>query len=315
MVDSGRTGHSIMLEEDGAYGALPAAMALVQYLSCLDRRDGDSCGVCSNCRRISNFSHPDVHYVFPVNVTSKSGSERKPVSDTFFSFWKELVLKNPYFTEEELNEALGIEDKMGTINVQEAKEIFNTMNMRSFEGGNKYMIIYLPERMNVEAANKLLKLVEEPFPGTYFIFITHAPEKVIDTIRSRCLRIRLEPVQLENGADTEEYRTTFTSILRASLQGDLVSVLKTAEILAATGREKQKRFCLFAEEYIRAIMLGKPETSEFSGIPADFYERAYKVIDTARLSIEGNVNAKIVFCNMCNLLFVRLSPQYSRQRP
>jgi len=169
--------------------------------------------------------------------------------------------------------------------------------------------------MNSEAANKLLKLVEEPFPGTYFIFITHAPEKVIDTVRSRCLRIRLEPIQLENNADTEEYRTAFTSILRASIQGDLVSVLKTAETLAATGREKQKRFCLFAEEYLRTLMRGKQETSEFSRIPADFFERAYTVIDTTRLSIESNVNAKIAFCNMCNLLFVRLSPQYSRQRP
>lgn len=300
MVDSGRTGHAIMLEEKSGYGALPLAIALVQYLSCHDRHDGDSCGECSCCRRIAHLAHPDVHYVFPVNVTAKSGSERKPVSATFFPVWKGLVEKNPYFTEEELNEAMGIEDKVGVINVQEAKEILNTMNMRSFEGGNRYMIVFLPERMNTEAANKLLKMIEEPFPGSYFIFITQAPEKVIDTIRSRCLRIALQPVPIDSQPDSAEYLGWFQSILDGSQSGDLTGVLKTAETIAAAGREKQKRFCIFSEEYLRKMM------HESRQYPYDFYETAYGILDSARSSVESNVNPKIVFCNMVNLLFVNI---------
>jgi len=300
MVDAGRTGHAIMLEEKGGYGALPVAIALVQYLSCQNKQDGDSCGECSSCKRISHLSHPDVHYVFPVNVTAKSGSEKKPVSATFSQIWRELVINTPYFTEQDLNEALGIEDKTGVINVQEAKEILNTMNLRSFEGGNRYMIVFLPERMNTEAANKLLKMVEEPFPGSYFIFITQAPEKVIDTIRSRCLRIALQPVPIDKLPDSAEYLHLLTSILNASETNDLMTVLKTAEIIAASGREKQKRFCLFAEEYLRK------EIRERMQYPRDFYESAYSIIDSARLSVESNVNPKIVFCNMANLLFVNI---------
>jgi len=300
MVNSGRAGHAIMLEEKGGYGALPMAIALIQYLSCQNKHDGDSCGECSSCRRIAHLAHPDVHYVFPVNVTSKSGSERKPVSATFFPVWKELVESNPYFTEEELNEAMGIEDKVGVINVQEAKEILNTMNMRSFEGGNRYMIIFLPERMNTEAANKLLKMIEEPFPGSYFILITQAPEKVIDTIRSRCLRISLQPVPIEGQPDSAEYLDWIKSILQGSEHNDLTGILKISETIAAAGREKQKRFCLFSEEYLRKLM------HEGRYYPNDFYESAYNIIDSARSAIESNVNPKIVFCNMVNLLFVNI---------
>jgi len=317
MVDRNRTGHAIMLEEKSGYGALPMAMALIQYLNCQNRHDGDSCGECSSCRRISHLQHPDVHFAFPVNVTAKSGSEKKPVSDTFISVWKELMLKNPYFTEEELNTALGIEDKAGIINVNEAKEILNQMNLRSFEGGNKYMIIWLPERMNTEASNKLLKIVEEPFPGSYFIFITQAPEKVIDTIRSRCLRLQLQPIPLELQPDTEEYLELFRSILDAGLSRDLINGLKTAETLAALGREHQKRFCLFSESFLREIMISgmklgeKSETGRqaalYSGrLPESFYEKGFTLLENARTSIESNVNAKMVFTNLANLFWLNL---------
>jgi len=310
MVDSNRAGHAVMLEEKGGYGALPIAMALVQYLSCHNRHDGDSCGECDSCRRINRMVHPDVHYVFPVNVTARTSTERKPVSAAFHSIWRDLVSADPYFTEEGLNEALGLEEKVGVINVQEAKEILNTMNMRSFEGGNKYMIIYLPERMNTEAANKLLKIVEEPFPGSYFIFITQSPEKVIETIRSRCLRIALQPLPLENQPDTDEYLNYFNSLMDSALRNDLMTVLKTSETIAGIGREKQKRFCIFAEEYLRKKMR---ENMQF---PREFYMGVYKIIDGARLSVESNVNPKIAFCNMGNLLFVTTSRlQCSRQTP
>ena len=317
MVNSDRVGHAIMLEEQGGYGALPLAMALIQYLSCKHRHDGDSCGECESCRRIDRMVHPDVHYVFPVNTTQKSGGEKKPVSSTFFQEWKQLVKENPCFTEAELYQALGLEDKAGTISVQEAKEILGIMNMHSFEGGNRYMVIYLPERMTAEAANKLLKIVEEPFPGSYFIFITQSPQQVIDTIRSRCLRIALQPVPVETGKESGEFMEFFTSLMDASLQKDLLSLLKTCETIAAIGRERQKRFCLFAEECLRAIMMTRlgiikgessaPSLTKYSKVfPETFYETAYQIIDSAKKSIESNVNPKITFCNMGNLLFVNI---------
>ncbi|MBQ0006659.1 MAG: hypothetical protein KBS57_04570 [Alistipes sp.] len=317
MVDAERAGHAIMLEEKGGYGAVPLAVALIQYLSCRNRRDGDSCGECESCRRIDRMVHPDVHYVFPVNTTQKSGGEKKPVSSTFYQEWKKLVKDNPYFTEAELYDALGIEDKVGTISVQEAKEILNTMNLHSFEGGNRYMVIYLPERMTAETANKLLKIIEEPFPGSYFIFITQSPEKVIDTIRSRCLRIALQPVPMDSRKDSQEFMEFFTSLMDAALQNDLQTILKTCETIASIGRERQKRFCLFAEECLRTIMMTRlgivngespaPISAKYAKIfPEPFFETAYHVFDNAKQSIEGNVNPKITFCNMGNLLFVNI---------
>lgn len=321
MVDEGRVGHSIMLLEKGGYGALPLALATIQYLSCTNKSGGDSCGLCHSCRIIGRLIHPDLHFVFPVNVTAKSGSEKKPVSATFMPIWRELVLENPYFTEDALNSALGIEDKVGTISVSEAKEILSKMNMRSYEGGNKYMVIWLPERMTTEAANKLLKIVEEPFPGTYFFFISQSPEKVMETIRSRCLKMQLHPLPVKDSENNSVYLPLITAILNGCLSKDLVTVLNTNDTIVALGREKQKGFCVYCESFIRKLMMiskGLDSLSPLSPeekavaypiarkIPDAFFEKAYDYLESARLSIESNVNAKMVFCNLGNLFFVSL---------
>lgn len=333
MVDNTRVSHAMMLEEDGITGALALALGLVQYMSCTSRVDEngvkDSCGDCPTCRKIEKLIHPDLHFVFPVNVTAKSGSERKPTSDHFIGIWRKLVIDNPYFTESSLNRALGIEDKVGIINVVEAKDILAKMNMSSYEGGNKYVIIWLPERMNIEAANRLLKIVEEPFPNTYFIFISQSPERVINTIRSRCLRIPVLPIDtsLIQSSETVEspYLSLIISLLENILTRNLVAIIKDAETMAELGREKQKEFCIFSEAFIRKIMMvkqgvpqivyngdiskypeGKAVLDLASKLPEEFFEKAFRHLESARLSIESNVNAKMVFCNLGNLFFMSL---------
>lgn len=333
MVDNTRVSHAMMLEEDGAGGALALALSLVQYMSCHDRIDNDgvrdSCGVCQTCKKIEKLIHPDLHFVFPVNVTAKSGGERKPISDHFVGIWRELAIRNPYFTESALNKAIGIEDKVGIISVVEAKDMLAKMNMSSYEGGNKYLIIWLPERMSVEAANRLLKIVEEPFPKTYFIFITQSPERVINTIRSRCLRLSLLPIDsslIHNSEELESpYLKEIVSLLDNVLAKNLVAVMKNWEILADLGREKQKEFCIYSEAFIRKIMLVKQgvpqivyngDISKYSDgeqvqnfakqLPDAFFEKAFKHLENARLSIESNVNAKMVFCNLGNLFYTSL---------
>jgi len=198
IVDEGHLGHALMLIEKSSYGALPLALALIQYMSCSNKHDGDSCGECSSCHRMSHLVHPDVHFVFPVNNSDKSdlGGKAKSVSDNFLPIWRKLLIENPYFTDEALADAIGIENKIGVINVGEAKEIVSMMSLKSYEGGNKYMIILQPELMTIDAANRLLKIVEEPYPGTYFIFITHSEINVLKTILSRCLMIRLQPLTI-----------------------------------------------------------------------------------------------------------------------
>lgn len=355
MVDGGRTGHSLMFVEKDGYGALALAMALVQYMMCRDRRTGeDSCGVCPTCRKISEMMHPDLHFAFPVNVTAKSGSSRKPLSSSFLQEWRALYKENPYFTEADLYRRLGIGDKVGVISVAEAKEILDSLSLKSYEGYSKFMLVWLPERMNAEAANRLLKIVEEPSQDTYFIFVTHAPERIISTIRSRSQMIRLHPVPVEEmapalarktGMDQErartfsrisggspglalsmsgdssamaEYLPVVTDMLENVVGADLQSLLEGNDRILSLGREKQKEFCAYAEDFLRKTMMHSRglasiadvlpaengAVARFSAVlPGPFYERAFKALEDARSAVESNVNAKMVFCNLANILY------------
>ena len=355
MVDSGRTGHSIMLVERDGYGALPLALALIQYMICGNRLPGgDSCGVCPACRKIAEMVHPDLHFAFPVNVSSKSGSSKKPLSSSFLQEWRQLYRDNPYFTEADLYARLGIDGKAGAISVAEAREILDSLSLKSYEGKGKYMIIWLPERMNAEAANRLLKIVEEPMPDTYFFFITHTPDRIISTIRSRSQLVRLYPAQTEElvpvlqartGLSAEEaavyartaggslgqaldmagegsaaaaWLQTAENMLDAVVSGDLVRLLEGNEAVLAQGRERQKEFCLYMEALLRRMMLRRrgldrisdalPQEAgtveRFSSVfPDGFYEKAFKALEEARTMIEANVNAKMVFCHLANVLF------------
>ena len=171
MADSGRVAHAMLLYENEGSGALPIALSYLQYLNCASPVDGDSCGECPSCRQMSKLIHPDVHYVFPVNKGPKS-SDDKPVSDSYLKYWRELACADPYFKEADLQKAIGIESKTGLIAVAEAKSLISKLSLASVADGYKGVVFYLPEKMNQETANRLLKLVEEPPEKTVFMFIS-----------------------------------------------------------------------------------------------------------------------------------------------
>ena len=158
MADSGRVAHAMLMYENEGCGALALALAYVQYLNCSNPHDGDSCGECPSCRQMSKLIHPDVHYVFPVNKGPKT-SDDKPTSESYIQYWRELAIANPYFVEADLQKAIGIESKNGLIAVAEAKSIISKLSLTAVADGYKAVIFYLPEKMNQETANRLLKMV------------------------------------------------------------------------------------------------------------------------------------------------------------
>lgn len=328
MVDSDRLPHALLFSEDGAWGALPLAVALAQYVNCGRHKDGDSCGECPSCHKFGSLQHPDLHFAFPVASAKKlSEAEKKaPVSDYFLQEWRDLLLSNPYFGENDFYDAMGIEGKSGIIGVHEARRIFEKLSLRPFEGDYKTMIIYLPERMNQEASNKLLKLIEEPPFGTLFILVSHAPEKIISTIRSRCQPIRLSPLTKDErmaagigSGFNSEYNEIIIRLLDMSLKKSLIDTFPVWEALAEMGREKQREWCVYAENYIRKIYMVASSVASLSESDADeekdiaryasqlkgtFYERAFDSLEKALVSIDSNVNSKLTFCNMCNIIFL-----------
>lgn len=308
MIDSGRIPHAILLHEEDGGGAFALAMSFLQYLYCQDRNGGDSCGVCPSCNKISKLIHPDIHFVFPVT----SGN----TSRNFLEEWRELVQQKESFTEEDLYCALGIEGKSTMIAVPQAKEIMDILSLSALEGGYRSVVVYLPEKMNKEAANRLLKLVEEPPQKTQFIFITHAPEKVLLTISSRCERLRVKPVSRGPVQRNETYASLLEELMDAAVNKDLPSVLETADGIAALpSRDSAKAFCSFAAGEFRKLFLLQQGLDNLAGDVPDcirnwaglcrktFAREALAALSRACQRIERNVNLKILFAELACKLY------------
>lgn len=333
MADNGRVAHAMLLYENEGCGAIALALAYVQYLNCSNPVEGDSCGECPSCRQMAKLVHPDVHFVFPVNKGPKT-SDDKPTSESYLKYWRELVIADPYFSEADLQKAIGIESKNGLIAVAEAKSIISKLSLSSVSGGYKAVIFYLPEKMNQETANRLLKMVEEPPAQTIFLFITHAPEKVLQTIFSRCQSIRVLPLTKEEQVAVDSLRPKeedddesvfldlFSDLLRSVVSRDLSAAIECGEAIAALdSREKQKAFCSYAATCIRKIFMLQQklpqiafvsdEESEFylemaSKCPKGFCVRTVANIEKVVAMIDRNVNSKILFCDLVNRMFMNI---------
>ena len=304
MVDSGRIPHAILLSEPDGGPAFGLALAFLQYLYCQSRSGGDSCGACPACNRVSKLIHPDVHLMFPTTAGQSCVSLMPQL--------RELLQSGPFFTESALGAALGVEGKSSLIPVAESKEILSKLSLSALEGGWRSVIIYLPEKMNQEAANRLLKAIEEPEERTEFLLITHAPEKVLQTVRSRCLHIQLGAEAKAPDFDSPEL---LDELMDALLRRDLCAALEAGEHIAALpSRESAKAFCKYAADAMRNLFLAQqglrlhPTDSGnaeawASGLRKSFPRNALDCIDRALKLLERNVNTKIIFTDMVDRLY------------
>ncbi len=307
MVASGHVPHALLLHEDDGGGAFPLSINFLEELY-------------GGSPRVQKLIHPDIHFVFPV-----AGSD-KPVSLQFMGKFRELALENPYFFENELYTAIGIEGKQGNISVNEARSILDRLSLSAVEGGYRTVVMYLPEKMNAQAANALLKMVEEPPAKTLFVLITHAPEKVLVTISSRCLHMRVQPLSPEaerevharENASNQVLTDLFHDLLEAIVSRDRLKALETGEAVAELKvREQQKTFCRLASEDLRRLFFLQkmPALARVPEGEEDFYKRmagalkptfprrGMAALDRALLLVERNVNQKILFTDLVNQLY------------
>ncbi len=303
MYRENRVGHAVLFGENEGFGGLALAVAFAQYINCNFRTNQDSCGKCSTCNKFNKLIHPDLHFAMPVNRNKSIAAEKKPVSDMFLSTWREMLLHNPYFTEQEWYQKIEIENKTGNIGVSEASLILKKLSMMPFENGAKFMIIWLPEKMNQEAANKLLKLIEEPPKDTYVFMVSEAPDKVIPTILSRCQILRLQPIEKEamfhelisefdlqdneahfwakisggsltkareminDSESTARLDKSLSLLLEGCATKDLQKVISFWEEISLTGRENQKLFLGHILEFLRRSLMISAGSQEIANIP------------------------------------------------
>lgn len=180
----GRIPHAQLFVGPEGSGTLPMAIAYAQYILC-NNTNGENNGENESCNlKFDKLSHPDLHFVYPTVATEDI--KTKPKSIDFIGDWRAFVTQNPYGSLFDWYTVLGVNNKQGEIRVDDAQEILKTLSLKSYEGGYKIMIVWMADKMNTPASNKLLKLLEEPPEKTIFILITEQEEDLIQTIRSRC---------------------------------------------------------------------------------------------------------------------------------
>jgi DNA polymerase-3 subunit delta' len=188
-VKTNRVSHALMLSGSQGSGHFALALALAQYLQCTSRTGEDSCGVCPACHQAAQFVHPDIHFVFPVAKTTRIKDE--PSSDDFIADWRQYLEGNPYPSLEGWYHAMNIENKQAGIFKKEAQDILRKLNFKSYQSDYKVIIFWMPEKMNTTAANKLLKIIEEPADHTVFLFVTCGTDEILPTILSRTQLIKV----------------------------------------------------------------------------------------------------------------------------
>ncbi|MFI3302232.1 MAG: DNA polymerase III subunit delta [Rikenellaceae bacterium] len=302
---SQRVSHAQLFAGRAGYGSLAMAVAYAQYLNCPNRTAEDSCGVCPMCQQIGALSHPDLHIVMPVNKLGKKSGE-VVVSDNFIAQMRELFSRTRgYFSAEEWFAELNLGKTLqGVISVHEADEIVRKLSFKSYGAEYKVMIIWLPEMMNEAAANKILKVLEEPMGKTLFVLVSEKSEKLLSTIISRTQRVdipRVEVAELEryaaaNGVveqsrvrsmarvaagDVIELRALmrgegasqrsenfamFTALMRLSYNNKHLELMSWAEDVAQMTREQQRGMLQYSLRMLREAYVIHAGVGEISNL-------------------------------------------------
>jgi DNA polymerase-3 subunit delta' len=283
-----RVSHAQLFTGPEGCGSLALALAYAQFVSCENRLPSDSCGVCKSCVKYGKLIHPDLHFVFPV-IKDKKTSE--PVSDNYIEQWREFVKQSPYFSLNNWLDSIEVGNAQGLIFASEASEIIKKLSLKTFESDFKILILWLPEKMHIATANKLLKLIEEPPEKTLFILVSEEPDKVIPTILSRCQLVKVPSFKSEdiityiskhynvNGKMAADISSVangsivrslelcknqdssllnldrFKSLMRFAWKRDIISIITWSEEIAAIGRESQKNFIAFSLRIIRENLM------------------------------------------------------------
>lgn len=190
--ENGRIPHAQLFVGPEGCGTLPMAIAYAQYILCKNKNGENIDGIDACNLKFNSISHPDLHFAFPVTTSEKVKS--KPVSNYYLEEWRQLIKQQPYGNLFDWYKLLGVENQQGQIGVEEAQEIVKALSLKSYEGGYKVMLIWMADKLNIAAANKLLKLIEEPPNKTVFILITEDEDQIINTIKSRCQVLSFPPL-------------------------------------------------------------------------------------------------------------------------
>ena len=324
MVQEGRLPHALLFCGPSGCGKMATALAFASYL--LGERDDSHEALTPEQRRASamlkKWEHPDLHFTYPTIKSASMSSDHNPISADYAKEWRELLAQGPYFQISDWLNKMGDSNKQAIITVEESDEISHKLNMMATLGGYKVCLMWLPERMNIQSANKILKILEEPPRQTQFIMVSENPELLLETIRSRTQRIDFKKIadadieqalisqraldentahriariangnwnqaieELDTGNENLQHLDMFIMLMRLAYMRNIHDLKKWSEVVATFGREKQKRMLDYFVHMLRESFMynfRKPELSYMTQAEEDFAKNFARFINEANI--------------------------------
>ncbi len=286
MVEENRVPHALLFTGPEGSGNLPLAMTFANHLLCKQKTPDGACGKCPSCLQLEKLTHPDLHLVYPIALSAAIQT-----SEYWIAKFRKTYISNPYLNIEEWFDEIGAPNKQPTIGVSEVGDILRKLSYTSYEGQYKIILIWLPEKMNTEAANKMLKVLEEPSDDTIFLLASDQPDQLLTTIISRVQQIPLTKLtndeivselhsnkgipkeqaeqiaRLADGNFNEALRLSaidemgenltsrFQDFMRLAFNFDFPKILIWIDEIAVLGRENHKRFLHYGLEVFRDCLM------------------------------------------------------------
>lgn len=313
-----RVPHALLFHGPSGVGKTTVARAFIQYLYCSNPVNGDSCGKCPACLQTSKLNNPDVHFVFPI---VKKSNPPKAISADYAQEWSQLLNNFPFMPPLQWLDIIDAGNSRPMIYVNESEELLRISSLSSYGNGKKIFLIWQPEKMNAEAANKLLKVIEEPFEDTVFILVSNNPAEIMPTIRSRLQSFEFKPLPhseirdylLNSGKSPQEaeslaaiargnmnsasvladssgefnvFKEDFIQVMRACYARKMPELKTLADKFAAYGREKSLRLLNYFARMIRESFISNLKDPAFVALTPDestFVEKFHPFINAANV--------------------------------
>jgi len=342
-----RISHAQLFLGPEGCGKLALAIAFARYLSCKEPQPTDACGTCPSCIKFNKLTHPDVNFFYP--IASKKQGDNPAISKDYAAQWRSYLEKSPYVSLNEWYKEIDIENKQGYINARDCGEIVRVLSYKTYESDFKIIILWMIERLYYAAAPKLLKTLEEPPENTLFLLVSENQEQIINTILSRTQIVKIprlkdheiseglikqyncEPSQadqiaflsdgsffhalalLQNKGEYENNTVFLREWLRECYAFNAEKIMKSVDLLAKMGREKQKTMLTLALEVFRQCTLLNYQASNLVKIHPEFMDFIKKFstvlkpeiahamseeFSKAIFHVERNANPKILFTDL-----------------